>query len=571
VTKEKRSLGESLVEDGLLTPEQLKKAQEEEKQSGQRFRKVVVRMGFISDEGLVEFCSAKFGIPRIELANYLVDSAVIKLVPEELARKHELVPVLKIGNRLTCAMVDPWNIVALDELQARTGLIIEPAITTQKDIQKALNEFYGVKGNLTDLLGSIEVENLVTKKLGVSEEETDIKKLAGIAEEPVVVRLVNMIIIQAMSERASDIHIVPEEAGLRVRFRVDGMLHDASSPPKHLQAAIVSRIKIMSNLDISERRLPQDGRFTIKIEGRPIDLRVSCVPTMFGESVVLRLLDVSTARMELSALGFSRETLTEFQKLITLPHGIILVTGPTGSGKTTVLYAALDKINSQEKNIITIEDPVEYKLKGICQMQVNNKINLTFAGGLRSILRQDPDVIMVGEARDFETAEIAIQAALTGHLVFTTLHTNDALSASSRLIDMGVEPFLISASLAGVLAQRLVRTICVDCKEAFVPSEAALKDLGIEPKDSASIKFYRGKGCDSCLGTGYKGRIGIFELLTLSGKEKLKEMIIARSALHEFKKEAVRQGMSTLRDDGIRKIKDGVTTIEEVIRVTQEE
>ena len=294
---------------------------------------------------------------------------MIKLIPEELARKYELVPVLKIGNRLTCAMVDPWNIIALDELQARTGMTIEPAITTQKEIQKALNEFYGVKGNLTDLLGSIEVENLDIKKPGEQEEETDIKKLAGIAEEPVVVRLVNMIIIQAISERASDIHIVPEEGGLRVRFRVDGMLHDASSPPKHLQAAIISRIKIMANLDISERRLPQDGRFTIKIEGRPIDLRVSVVPTMFGESVVLRLLDVSSAHLQLAALGFSKDTLAEFQKLITLPHGMVLVTGPTGSGKTTVLYAALDKINSHEKNIITIEDPVEYKLKGIVQIQ----------------------------------------------------------------------------------------------------------------------------------------------------------------------------------------------------------
>ena len=569
--KEKKSLGESLVEDGLISAAELKQVQEEEKSSGQRFRQVVVKMGFMTEEGLVDFCSNKFGITRIELANYLVPGEIIKLVPEDLARKHELVPVLKIGNRLTCAMVDPWNIIALDELQAITGLNIEPAMATQKEIQKALNEFYGVKGNLTDLLGSLEVENLDVKKTGEAEEETDIKKLAGIAEEPVVVRLVNMIIIQAISERASDIHIVPEEGGLRVRFRVDGMLHDASSPPKHLQAAIISRIKIMSNLDISERRLPQDGRFSIKIENRPIDLRVSCVPTMYGESVVLRLLDVSSAHLALPALGFSPDTLEEFHKLITLPHGILLVTGPTGSGKTTVLYAALDKINSHEKNIITIEDPVEYKLKGIVQIQVNAKINLTFANGLRSILRQDPDVIMVGEARDFETAEIAIQAALTGHLVFTTLHTNDALSASSRLIDMGVEPFLISASLAGILAQRLVRTICEDCKEAYVPPDSALRDLGIDLMDGKAMKFFKGKGCPKCMGSGYKGRIGIFELLTLAGKENLRNLIVARAPLHELKKEAARLGMVTLREDGIRKIREGITTIEEVIRVTQEE
>ncbi len=571
MVKAKKSLGESLVDDGVITSQQLQQAQEEEKRTGLRLRKTLVKMNFISEEDLVNFLSSRFNLPRIELANYLIDTATVQLVPEELARKYELIPALKIGNRLTCAMVDPWNILALDEIRLKTNLLIEPAVATQAEISKALNEYYGTKGNLADLMGSITLEGLDLKKSGELDESIDIKKLAGLAEEPVVVRLMNLIIIQAINERASDIHIVPEEGGLQIRFRVDGMLHEATRPPKHLQAAIISRVKIMANLDISERRIPQDGRFTVNAEGRSIDLRVSCVPTIFGESVVLRLLDVSSALMGLEDLGFSRKILAEYQKLITQPYGIILVTGPTGCGKTTMLYASLDKINTAEKNIITIEDPVEYKLKGIRQIQVNNKVDLTFANGLRSILRQDPDVMMVGEIRDHETAEIAIHSALTGHLVFTTLHTNDAPGATTRLIDMGVEPFLISSSLLGVLAQRLVRVICKDCKEEYTPAEAALKDLGLEIKDNGSQKFYRGKGCSKCLQTGYKGRIGIFELLVLSGNDKLRDLILSKAPTHELRKEACLKGMISLREDGIRRVKEALTTVEEVMRVTQEE
>jgi len=562
----KKSLGESLVEEGIISLEQLKQAQEEEKRTSQRLRNVLVKMGLIAEEDLVTFLSDKLGLPRIELGNYLIDPKIVELVPEALARKYELIPVLKIGNRLTCAMVDPWNIFALDEIRAKTNLMIEPAVATESEIKKALNEHYGAKGSMEDLIKTID-----EKKLGIEAgKEIDAKKLQGIVEEPVVIKLVNLIIMQAIKEGASDIHIEPEEEVLKTRFRVDGMLHEISSPPKHLQSAIISRIKIMANLNIAERRTPQDGRFTVNLEGKQIDVRVSCVPTIYGENVVLRLLDVSTALLGLEQLGFSKEVLDKYNKLITRPHGIILVTGPTGSGKTTTLYASLAKINTVEKNIITIEDPVEYKLAGIRQIQINPKVDLTFSNGLRSILRQDPNIIMVGEMRDFQTAEIAIQAALTGHLVFSTLHTNDASGAVTRLIDMGVEPFLVSSSVIGVLAQRLVRTICKDCKEEYVPTEEELKDIGLldEPR-TTNIKFYKGKGCAKCMNTGYKGRIGIFELMIPD--ENIHNLIISKAPTEEIRKKAVASGMVVLKQDGIEKVKLGLTTVEEIVRVTEEE
>lgn len=536
--KTRKSLGESLVDEGIITSEQLKQAQTEEKRTGQRLRNVLVKIGLIAEEDLVTFLSDKLGLPKIELGNYLIDPKIVELVPEALARKYELIPVLKIGNRLTCAMVDPWNIFALDEIRMKTNLTIEPAVATESEIKKALNQYYGAKGSMEDLIKSIDAE-----KLGIKEgKEIDTKKLQGIVEEPVVIKLVNLIVIKAVQERASDIHIEPEEEALKTRFRVDGMLHEESSPPKYLQSAIISRIKIMANLDIAERRKAQDGRFSIKMEGREIDVRVSCMPTVYGENVVLRLLDVASALLSLDRLGFSKQVLEKYEKLITRPHGIILVTGPTGSGKTTTLYGSLDKINTAEKNIITIEDPVEYKLQGIRQTQINPKVDLTFANGLRSMLRQDPDIIMVGEMRDFETAEIAIQAALTGHLVFSTLHTNDAPGAVTRMIDMGVEPFLVSSSVIGVLAQRLVRTVCKECK---------------------------GKGCSNCMSTGYKGRIGIYELMIIN--DDIRNLITAKVAMDEIRKKALELGMLALKDDGLEKVKQGLTTEEEVLRVTQEE
>ncbi len=561
--KEKRSLGESLVEEGIITAEQLKQAQEEEKRSGMRLNKVIVKLGFIAQDDLVSFLSERLGVPRIELSNYLIDQKIVELIPEELARKYELIPVLKIGNRLTCAMVDPGNVFALDEVRAKTGLTIEPSVASETEIKKALNEQYGAKGSMEDLIKSIDEE-----KLGIGAgKEIDVKKLKGIVEEPVVIKLVNLIVIRAVKEGASDIHIEPEEETLKTRLRVDGMLHEIESLPKHLQSAIISRIKIMANLDIAERRIPQDGRFTMKMEGKQIDVRVSSVPTIYGENVVMRLLDASSALLTLEQLGFSKQMLEKYSKLIIRPHGIILVTGPTGSGKTTTLYASLDKINTAEKNIITIEDPVEYKLAGIRQIQMDTKVGLTFANGLRSILRQDPNIIMVGEIRDLETAEIAIQAALTGHLVFSTLHTNDAPAAVTRMVDMGVEPFLISSSIIGILAQRLVRKICNECKEKYLPIKEELKDIGLHEDDR--IEFYKGKGCPKCMNTGYKGRISIYELMLPDGL--IHNAIVSKSPAEEIRKLARLAGMITLMEDGIEKVRAGVTTVEEVLRVTREE
>ena len=566
MAKQKTSLGESLVEEGILTADQLKKAQAEEKQSGQRLRKVLVKMGFIAEEDLVAFLSTKLAIPHIELGNTLIDNAVIDLVPEELARKHELVPILKIGNRLTCAMVDPWNVFALDELRLKTNLVIEPAVATETEVRKALDQYYGAKGSIEDMIKSIDKQKLADTK----GKEFDLKELQDKVKEPVVIKLVNLIILKAIREGASDIHLEPEGESLTLRFRVDGVLHEESSPPKYLQSFIISRVKILAELDIAERRIPQDGRFSIKIENREIDIRVSCVPTIHGENLVLRLLDATNSILKLPELGFSKETLDRYQKLLAKPHGILLVTGPTGSGKTTTLYGSLDKINSVERNIITVEDPVEYRLTGIRQIQVNPKVNLTFANGLRSILRQDPDVIMVGEIRDRETAEIATHAALTGHLVFSTLHTNDAAGAVSRLIDLGVEPFLISSSLSGILAQRLVRKICADCKEEYVPSADAIKGLGPQfSVEKEKVKFYRGKGCGHCSKSGYKGRIGIFELLVPD--EKIRNLIVSKSSMEELRKQAKVSGMTSLKEDGIRKALEGATTIEEVLRVTEDE
>ncbi|MFH1753946.1 MAG: type II secretion system ATPase GspE [Candidatus Omnitrophota bacterium] len=563
--KSKRSLGESLVEDGLITPEQFKAAQSEESKTGHRLRKIIVKMGMVTEEDMVEFISRKLGVPKIELSNYLIDPQTVELVPENLARKYELIPVFKIGSRLTCAMVDPWNVFALDELRMKTNLTVEPAAAQEPEILKALDEYYGAKGTIEDVIKSMDEKDM---NLGdpSGTGAVDIKKLEDMVEEPVVIKLVNLIIMKAVHEVASDIHIEPEEETLKIRIRVDGMLHEITSPPKHMQSAVISRLKIMANLDIAERRMPQDGRFNVKMEGKDVDVRVSCVPTIYGENVVLRLLDASSALLSLKDIGFANEILDRYLKLITRPYGIILVTGPTGSGKTTTLYASLDKINTIEKNIITIEDPVEYRLAGIRQIQVNPKVNLTFANGLRSMLRQDPDIMMVGEIRDFETAEIAIQAALTGHLVFSTLHTNDAPSAITRLVDMGTEPFLVSASVIGVLAQRLIRTICGECKEEYEPPDEVLKDLGIN--EASRIKFYRGKGCPKCVQTGYKGRLAIFELMLMD--ESVRGLITAKAPLEEISKRVRSSGMLTLKEDGINKIRDGVTTVEEVLRVTRE-
>ena len=537
VTAQKKLLGESLVEKGVITEEQLRQAEHEARADVKPLRKILTKKGLIGEDDLAVFLSQQFDLPFIDLTNYLIESEIIDLVPEVLARKHLLIPILKIGNDLTVAMVEPSDVFVVDELRMKTGLNIEPAVATETEIKKAIDQHYSVKGTLEEVIESLDREKLEIKP----GQETELKKLRGIAEEPPVIKLVNIMIIEAVHQGASDIHIEPEEDTLKIRFRIDGLLHERTGPPKYLQSAVISRIKVMAELDISERRIPQDGRIQMKMEGRDIDIRFSCIPTIYGENVVLRLLDRSQVILELKQLGFSSSILTQYKKLISFPHGIILVCGPTGSGKTTTLYTSLNAINSEDKNIITIEDPIEYHLAGIRQMQVNPKIALGFAEGLSSVLRQDPDVIMVGEIRNAETAKAAVQAALTGHLVFSTLHTNNAPSAVTRLVDMGVEPFLISSSVIGVLSQRLVRTICTECK---------------------------GKGCKGCLQTGLRGRIGIFELMRPS--EKIRELISTKASADQIRKAAVEVGMQLLREDGQKKINDGITTKEEVMRVTEE-
>jgi type IV pilus assembly protein PilB len=561
---QRKSLGESLVEQKLISKDQLKSAMKESEKSSEPLRKTLVKLGLVSEEDVTNFFEEQLGIPRIDLGNYLIDSKILSLVPESLAKKHNLIPLFKTGDTLTIATADPLNVVALDEIGIRTKCNIEPAVATETEVKNAINQYYGVGGSIEDILKSLDMNELTIEE---GTEEIEPEKLRNIAEEAPIIKLVNLLILQAIRDKASDIHVEPAEDSLKIRFRVDGILHEQATFPKQMQPAVLSRIKIMSDMNIATKRIPQDGRFRLKVEGGQIDLRVSSMPTLFGENIVLRLLDNTSILIGLERLGFDEHNLEQFKALIAKPHGIILVTGPTGSGKTTTLYSALNSINTPDKNIITIEDPIEYQLKMVRQSQINPKAGLIFATGLRSILRQDPDIIMVGEIRDLETAEISVQAALTGHLVFSTLHTNDAPSSLTRLIDMGVEPFLISSSVIGIVAQRLVRTICPACKQPYVPSQKVIDEIGVQlPK--TSLKFYKGAGCSACKNTGYKGRIGIFEMLLIN--DKIRDLIIAKTPSSHIKHVAQESGMKALREDGIAKVLAGVTTIDEVFRVTQE-
>lgn len=548
-----------LLKRAVVTQELVNEAKKEAQKTGVSLPAALVRLGFISEEDIAKILADEMGVPYMNLGGYIIDPEVIKIVPEDVARKFKVVPMFKIGDSLTIAMENPPDIVAIDEIRKKSKFNnIEPVLSLGRDIDSAIEQYYGVTGSVEDV-----IKGIPKPKEGMPEELGE-ERLTEIASEVPVIKLVNLIIMQAVKEKASDIHIEPEENVLRIRFRVDGVLHEASTLPKHLQSAVISRVKVLSKMDIAEKRKPQDGRFILRMEDKDIDLRVSAFPTVYGENVVLRLLHKSTAIMSLNELGMLKGDLVKYDGLIKRPYGIILVTGPTGSGKTTTLYASLSIINSMDKNIITIEDPVEYEIPLVRQTQVNPKAGLTFATGLRSILRQDPDIIMVGEVRDKETAEIAIQASLTGHLVFSTLHTNDAAGALTRLIDMDVEPFLISSTVIGVLAQRLVRVICDKCKESYEPPGEVLKDLKIEGK----IVFYRGKGCKNCRNTGYRGRIGIFELLVMD--EKIRKMVVSKSSSDQIKKAAIDNRMNTIYLDGLQKVKDGITTIEEVMRVTEE-
>lgn len=552
---------EIILSKGLVSQDQVNRAKEEVKRTGLSLEKALEKLGYLTEDDVVSAVADSLHIPYIDLNDYLIDSEVAKLVPEDLARKYNVIPLFKVGDTLTVAMANPQDVMAIDDIRARTRIdVIEPVLATQHAIHNAIDQYYQIAGSLDDVIKSI-----VKIKMPIGATEgSDSKALARVAEEAPVVKLVSLIIMQAIKDKASDIHIEPENDIVRIRFRIDGILHESATIPKNLHSVIASRVKILSKMDIAETRKPQDGRIELKIQNKGIDLRVSTFPTIHGENIVLRILDKSSIILGLSDLGFSEKDLKSFDKLIRAPYGIIMVTGPTGSGKTTTLYSALSTINSLEKNIITVEDPVEYELPLIRQTQVNPKAGLTFASGLRSILRQDPDIVMVGEIRDKETADISIQASLTGHLVLSTLHTNDAPSALTRLIDMGVEPFLISSSLIGILAQRLVRVICSRCRAKYTPSEDMIKDLNL-PK---AMEFYKGKGCEACKNTGYKGRIGIFELLLMT--ENIKKMVVGRMSADEITKKALSEGMRMLRDDGLDKVRNGVTTIDEVIRVTEE-
>lgn len=552
MAEKKKDLREALVKSGLLTAEQVRLASENSIRSGESLIRSILYSKLLDEKTLLKFLEEEMGIPHVSLSSYLIDQKTIDLVPAGTAKKYGIIPLFLVENTLSVVMVDPFDVRGIDEVRRKTGHDIEVMAALPSEVNQALVQYYGVAGTLEEVLTQIS--------------HTEVAHvLPAMAEDAPITKLVNLLIIQALQERASDIHIEAEEKVTQVRYRIDGILHVISTVPSHLHASIVSRIKVMSKMDIAETRVPQDGRFSFKYENREVDVRVSSFPAIHGETMVLRLLDKQAMILKLQDLGFSPENLKHFEAVVHRPYGIILVTGPTGSGKTTTLYATLNHINSPERNIITVEDPVEYELPGINQSQINPKAGLLFSTALRSILRQDPNVILVGEIRDLETASVAIEAALTGHLVFSTLHTNDAPGALTRLEDMGVEPFLISSSCAAVIAQRLVRKICDNCKEATEISAEVLKDF--EVFKGKKITFYHGKGCKMCRGTGYKGRLGIFEMIVIS--DKIREMIISKTPSNLIKQQAVKEGMLPLRDDGLLKVMAGETTLDEVMRVTQ--
>ena len=573
MAEEKKSFGEFLVGLGVLTADQLKKASQEQKQRGERLEQTIVRLGYAKEELILQCLADYFNLPYVDLDTYLIDEKIVKTIPEETARRHTLIPIFKIGNALTIAMPDPLNLLALDEVRNKVKTDVEIAIGTEKKIKKAIEQHYGaVAMAFESTLHQMAEGNAG----GLSQESTDYRKThdlvvkdlpTGPMEDASAARMLDLVMIQAIRDRASDIHFEPDEKTLRVRFRIDGFLYETIILPKPIQPAVTSRIKILAEMDIAETRLPQDGNFNVKLERRGFEIRVSTFPTIHGENVVLRILNQSSPLFKLEELGFSEETLNQFKQLVRKTNGIILVTGPTGSGKTTTLYALLNMINSMDKNIITIEDPVEYRLALIRQTQINPKAGITFATGLRSILRQDPDIIMVGEIRDLETSEIAMQAALTGHLVLSTLHTSDAPEAISRLVDIGVEPYLISSCVIGVLAQRLIRTLCPDCKVSYQVDPKNMADLGEEvTKLKGPLTLYRGKGCKNCKQSGYRGRSGIYELLLVN--EDIKKLVSERASTQVIREIAKKTGgMIPLRGDGLRKVLKGITTLEEVDRV----
>jgi type IV pilus assembly protein PilB len=559
-------LGELLVREKLISLQQLRQAQEEQRRSGQNLGYTLSKLGYISDDDITSFLSSQYRLPAIDLDSYDVDAEVIRMVSREVCEKHKILPVSRSGSSLIVAMADPTNLHAIDDIKFLTGYNVEPVVASETAIHQAIERYYNVGPNYDEVMAEFNIGDEDIDFTGDQEEINALELERASADAPVV-RLVNVLLLNAIRKGASDIHVEPYERKLRVRYRVDGVLIEEMTPPIKLKNALVSRLKIMSQLDIAERRLPQDGRIKLKMgRGREMDFRVSVLPTMWGEKVVLRLLDKSNLQLDMLKLGFDQKPLNDFKWAISQPWGMVLVTGPTGSGKTTTLYSALSELNQPDVNISTAEDPVEYNLPGINQVQMHDEIGLNFAMSLRSFLRQDPDIIMVGEIRDFETAEIAVKAALTGHLVLSTLHTNDAPATISRLLNMGVEPFLITASVNLVLAQRLARKVCVDCKAPVDFDKEALKDMGLTAEQLETVKVQKGAGCPTCNNTGYKGRIALYEVMRFT--DDLKELVLGGASGAELKVAAIKGGMCTLRMSGIKKIIEGVTTPEEVLRVT---
>ena len=565
-------LGDLLVKEKIISQDQLDKALRSQREFGPNVRlgSVLVKLGFVTDEEVTNFLSRQYGVPAINLQYFEIDASVVKLVPEETARRYQILPLSRVGAALTIAMVDPTNVFAMDDIKFMTGFNIEPVVASESAILDAIDKAYGSGdgANVDELLAAMGDEADV--ELQAEAQEIDLNELEKSADEAPIVKLVNIILTDAVKRGASDIHIEPYEKEYRVRFRIDGVLQHIMTPPLKLKDAITSRIKIMAKMDISEKRLPQDGRIMLKMQigGRKkqLDYRVNSLPTLWGEKVVLRLLDKENLRLDMTKLGFEPESLGKFQHAVLKPYGMVLVTGPTGSGKTNTLYSSISLLNKPDTNIMTAEDPVEFQLHGVNQVQMKESIGLNFAAALRAFLRQDPNIILVGEIRDFETAEIAIKAALTGHLVLSTLHTNGAPETISRMMNMGIEPFLVATAVHLICAQRLVRRICNECKEEVPLPPQALVEAGFTPEESRKVKIYKGKGCNNCNGSGYKGRAGLYEVMEVD--DEIRELILVGASAVELKKKAIERGMITLRRSGLRKVMDGVTTLEEVARET---
>ncbi len=566
-------LGDLLVKEKVITPEQLAEASKLQKESHTRLASALVKLGFLSDEDVTNFLSRQYGVPAINLSYFEIDPAVVKLIPYETAKRYQILPLSRVGASLTIAMVDPTNVFAMDDIKFMTGFNIEPVVASESSIVEGIDKAYGtskeeelesVMQSMNDLGDAADVE------VQSEEQELELKELEKAADEAPIVKLVNLVLTDAVKRGASDIHMEPYEKEFRVRFRIDGVLQLIMNPPLKLKDAITSRLKIMAKLDISEKRLPQDGRIMLKMQiggkKKQLDFRVSTLPTLWGEKIVLRLLDKENLRLDMTKLGFEQESLTKFQKAILKPYGMVLVTGPTGSGKTNTLYSSISQLNQPDTNIMTAEDPVEFQLGGVNQVQMKEQIGLNFATALRAFLRQDPNIILVGEIRDFETAEIAIKAALTGHLVLSTLHTNGAPETITRLMNMGIEPFLVATSVHLICAQRLIRRICKDCAEPVEVPVQALIDEGYSPEEAKTVQIMKGKGCATCNKTGYKGRTGLYEVMEVD--DEIRELVLVGASAVELKKKAIERGMITLRRSGLIKVAQGWTTLEEVARET---